>query len=85
MGFRSPGNSPRYITYALDAGAAFVKTTAGAVAWSGSGEALPVRRAAHFFGDDIVVDAAAIQSRGPRLPPSENFVLHMLHGGEAIL
>ncbi|MGO8749944.1 MAG: hypothetical protein ACLQNE_28700 [Thermoguttaceae bacterium] len=85
VGFRSPGNGPRYITYALDAGAAFVKTTAGAGVERLRVQA-PCRFAVlpDFFGDDIVVDAAAIPVPRAELP-SENFVLHMLHGGEAIL
>jgi len=37
-----------------------------------------------FFGDDIVVDAAAIPLGRAELP-SENFLIHMMHAGEAIL
>ena len=37
-----------------------------------------------FFGDDIVVDATTVPVARAELP-SENFLLHMMHGGDAIL
>jgi len=85
VGFRSPGNEPRHIIYELNLGGAFVKTTAGPGV-----EKLRVRAPCRFavmpdfFGDDIVVDAAAIPVARAELP-SENFLLHMVHGGEAIV
>jgi len=83
--FRSPRKGPCRITYELNAGAPFIKTTVG-----GGVEKLRVQAPCRFavlpdfFGDDIVVDAATIPVPRAELP-SENFLLHMLHGGEAIL
>ncbi|HUS93301.1 MAG TPA: hypothetical protein VM695_15695 [Phycisphaerae bacterium] len=84
VALRSPDDGPCRITYILSAGQPFVKTTAAGVA------KLRVRAPCRFavlpdfFGDDIVVDAAAI-SVGRAELPSENFLLHMMHGGEAIV
>ena len=83
--FRSPRNEPCHITYELAAGAAFLTTTAGPGV-----ESLRVRAPCRFavlpdfFGDDIVVDAAAIPVPRAELP-SENFLLNMIQGGEAIV
>lgn len=82
---RAPGGQSRRITYALDAGAAFLKTTAGEGV-----QALRVKSPCRyavlpdFFGDDMLVDAAAIPV-GQAEIPSENFLLHMIPGGEAIV
>jgi len=85
VGFRSPSGVPGRITYELSAGVPFVKTTAGPGVEKLRVQA-PCRFAVlpDFFGDDIVVDAAAIPVSRAELP-SENFLLHMMHGGEAIL
>jgi len=83
--FRSPRNQLRKITYELAAGAAFVKTTAGEGV-----ERLRVKAPCRFailpdfFGDDILVDAAAIPVSRAELP-SENFLLHMIPGGNMIV
>ena len=83
--FRTPHKGSRRITYELDAGAAFVKTTAGEGI-----EALRVKAPCRFavlpdfFGDDILVDAAAIPVGRAELP-SENFLLQMIPGGDAIV
>jgi hypothetical protein len=83
--FRTPRKASRRISYELDAGAAFVKTTAGAGV-----ERLRVKAPCRFavlpdfFGDDILVDAAAIPVGRAELP-SENFLLHMIPGGGAIV
>ena len=85
VGFRSPRGQLRSIRYELNAGAPFVKTTAGAGVEKLRVQA-PCRFAVlpDFFGDDIVVDAASIPVPRAELP-SENFLLHLMHGGEAIL
>lgn len=83
--FRSPHDELRLVTYELSAGEPFIKTTATAGVEKLRVHA-PCRFAVlpDFFGDDIVVDAAAIPVAHAELP-SENFLLHMMHGGEAIL
>jgi hypothetical protein len=85
VSFRSPGNELRHITYQLNAGDPFIKTTATAGIEKLRVDA-PCRFAVlpDFFGDDIVVDAAAIPVARAELP-SENFLLHMMHGGEAVV
>jgi len=85
VAFRSPRGGPRQVTYELNAGVPFVKTTAGAGVEKLRVQA-PCRFAVlpDFFGDDIVVDASAIPVPRAELP-SENFLLHMVHGGEAIV
>jgi hypothetical protein len=83
--FRSPGGESRRITYALAAGGPFIKTTAGPGVQKLRVDA-PCRFAVlpDFFGDDILVDARAIPVPHAELP-SENFLLHMMHGGETLL
>ena len=82
---QSPGNTPGHVTYTLTMGGAFIKTKATAGVARLRVHA-PCRFAVmpDFFGDDIVVDAAAIPAGRAELP-SENFLLHMMHGGEAIV
>ena len=85
VALQSPGKQPCHVTYKLDIGAAFIKTTAAAgVAKLRVGAACRFAVMPDFFGDDIVVDAAAIPVRRAELP-SENFLMHMMHGGEAIV
>ena len=83
--FRTPQNLSRRITYELDAGAAFVKTTAGEGVRRLRVKA-PCRFAVlpDFFGDDMLVDAEAIPTGRAELP-SENFLLHMIPGGNTIV
>lgn len=83
--FRSPRGESRRITYELNAGAPFLKTTV-----SDGVDKLRVQAPCRFailpdfFADDILLDAASI--RVPRAEvPSENFLLHMLPGGDTIL
>jgi hypothetical protein len=85
VGFASANGEPCRILYELAAGAPFVKTTAGAGVEKLRVQA-PCRFAVlpDFFGDDIVVDASAIPVARAELP-SENFLLHLLPGGEAVL
>jgi hypothetical protein len=85
VGFRAPRGEPREITYELAAGMSFIKTTAGPGVEKLRVQA-PCRFAVlpDFFGDDILVDAQTIPVARAELP-SENFLLHMMHGGEAIL
>lgn len=83
--FDTPGGGAVRLLYALGPGQAFVRT-----------EARPGVSALHveapcrfvvlpdFFADDIVVDALEIPAAGAELP-SENFLLHMLPGGEAVV
>src|SRR5207247_6274504 len=69
----------------LGAGQPFIKTTA-----SPGVETLRVQAPCRFavlpdfFGDDILIDASAIPIPRAELP-SENFLLHLMHGGEAVL
>ena len=85
VGLRSPSRKPCRIVYKLNIGEPFIKTTAAGSAAKLRVEA-PCRFAVmpDFFGDDMLVDAAAI-SVGRAELPSENFLLHMTHGGEAIV
>lgn len=85
VGFQSPRGEARQITYELHAGAPFIKTTVSAGVAKLRVQA-PCRFAVlpDFFGDDIVVDATAIPVSRAELP-SENFLLHLLPGGETIL
>jgi len=83
--FRLPHKRSGRITYELGAGAAFLKTTAGEGV-----ERLRVKAPCRFavlpdfFGDDILIDAAAIPVARAELP-SENFLLHMIPGGNTIV
>jgi len=85
VGLASPANAPRRITYELNAGQPFIKTTA-----SPGVERLRVEAPCRFvvlpdfFGDDILVDAATIPVPQAELP-SENFLLHLTLGGAAVL
>src|ERR1051325_8997794 len=85
VSFGSPRNQTHQFPYELNAGEPFVKTTA-----SSGVEKLRVQAPCRFavlpdfFADDIVVDATTIPVSQAELP-SENFLLHMMHGGEAIL
>jgi hypothetical protein len=85
IGFVSPRNEARLITFELSAGQPFVKTTAGPGVEKLRVQA-PCRFAVlpDFFGDDIVVDATTIPLTAAELP-SENFLLHLMHGGEAVV
>lgn len=85
VGFRSPDNERCRVVYEIEVGAPFIKTTA-----VGGVEKLRVHAPCRFvvmpdfFGDDIVADASRISVPRAELP-SENFLLHMIDGGEAIL
>ena len=85
VGFLSPRNESCRITYELTAGQPFVKTTV-----TPGVEKLRVQAPCRFallpdfFGDDLIVDATALPVRQAELP-SENFLLHLLHGGDAML
>jgi len=85
VGFRSARGAACHITYELTAGMPFIKTTAGSGVEKLRVQA-PCRFAVlpDFFGDDIVVDASTIPVPRAELP-SDNFLLHMMHGGEAVL
>jgi hypothetical protein len=85
VGLRSPRNEPCRVEYEINAGEPFVKTTAVAGVKKLRVRA-PCRFAVmpDFFADDIVVDASTIPVTHAELP-SEHFLLHMMHGGEAIL
>ena len=61
VSLRSPGNKTGHIAYELNVGAAFIKTTAGAgVEKLRVGAPCRFAILPDFFGDDIVVDAAAL-------------------------
>lgn len=85
VGYRTPSGMDRHVTYELSAGAAFLKTTASTGVEQLRVEA-PCRYAIlpDFFGDDMVVDAAALPVQRAELP-SENFLLHLLHNGNTIV
>jgi hypothetical protein len=85
VGFRPPGGEPRSIVYTMNVGEPFVKATAGPGVEKLRVHA-PCRFAVmpDFFGDDIVVDASTMSVARAELP-SEHFLLHMMHGGEAIV
>ncbi|MHC4400102.1 MAG: hypothetical protein ACYTG0_10525, partial [Planctomycetota bacterium] len=83
--FQSPSNEPCHVLYEMSIGEAFIKTTGGPGV-----EKLRVQAPCRFvvmpdfFGDDVVVDASTIPVARAELP-SENFLLHMMHGGEAVV
>jgi len=83
--FKAPGGKSAVLRYELELGQAFVRTEARAGATGLQVEA-PCRFAVlpDFFADDIVVDAAEIPVDEAELP-SENFLLHMLGEGDAIV
>jgi hypothetical protein len=83
--FRTLRGETRRMTYALAAGGPFIKATAGPGVQKLRVHA-PCRFAVlpDFFGDDILVDAAAIPVSRAELP-SENFLLHMIDGGQSVL
>lgn len=85
VALQSPPGKPCGVTYTLNVAQAFIKTTATAGVAKLRVHA-PCRFAVmpDFFGDDILVDAAALTVGRAELP-SENFLLHMMHGGQAIL
>jgi hypothetical protein len=82
---RSAGGQARSITYELTAGAPFLTATAGEGVQR-LRVAAPCRFAVlpDFFGDDMLIDAAALPVAQAELP-SENFLLHLLAGGDAML
>jgi hypothetical protein len=83
--FTSPDGKQAVVRFELGAGQAFVKTAARYGARRLRLEA-PCRFAVlpDCFADDIVVDAAELPGARTWLP-SENFFLHMIDGGEAIV
>lgn len=87
VALKSAGGKVRGVTYTLRVGGAFIKTSATAGVARLRVRA-PCRFAVmpDFFGDDIVVDAVGIKNSVDRAElPSENFLLHMMHDGDAIL
>jgi len=83
--FKAADGEPLVLRYELEMGQVFVRTEARAGA-SGLRVQAPCRFVVlpDFFADDIVVDATEIPVPQAELP-SENFLLHMLPGGEAIV
>ena len=83
--FQAAGGRPLILRYELVMGQGFVRTEALEGATGLRVEA-PCRFVVlpDFFADDIVVDAARIPVARAELP-SENFLLHMLPGGDAIV
>jgi hypothetical protein len=83
--FRTPDGQDAVIRFELQAGQAFVKTTVRQGATHLRIEA-PCRFAVlpDFFSDDIVVDAESLPGDKAALP-SENLLLHMIGGGDAIV
>ena len=80
--FSAPGGKTLEVRYRLDRGQVFVRTEARRGA-QGLLLAAPCRFLVlpDFFADDIVVDAAEIPVSQAELP-SENFLLHLLPGGQ---
>jgi hypothetical protein len=83
--FKSAAGTTAGLRYELEMGQVFVKTEARAGTAALAVEA-PARFAIlpDFFADDIIVDAAEIPVNVAELP-SENFLLHMVGGGDAIV
>jgi hypothetical protein len=83
--FRTPDGQEAVIRFELQGGQAFVKTTARRGVTHLRIEA-PCRFAVlpDFFGDDMVVDAESLPGDKAALP-SENFLMHMVGSGEAIV
>ena len=83
--FKMPGGKDATVRFELQAGQVFVRTEARGGADRLRLEA-PCRFAVlpDFFADDIAVDAAALPVDRAELP-SENFLLHMVGRGEAIV
>ena len=85
VAFQLAGAERHHVIYTLNVGEPFVKTAATPGVAKLRVQA-PCRFAVmpDFFGDDIVVDAAPM-SVGRAELPSENFLLHMMPGGQAIV
>ncbi|NLF68266.1 MAG: hypothetical protein GX575_04335 [Candidatus Anammoximicrobium sp.] len=83
--FASPGGKPCSLRFSLAMGQMFVKTEPQANV-TGLSVAAPCRFAVlpDFFADDIVIDAAELPVAAAELP-SENFLLHLLPGRDAVV
>jgi hypothetical protein len=83
--FGTPDGPKAVIRFEIQAGQAFAKTTVRQGA-SGLRIEAPCRFAVlpDFFADDIVVDANDLKADKASLP-SENFLMHMLGGGESMV
>jgi len=83
--FTSPGSPPLAVRFTLKVGQPVIQTESKAGATRLRVEA-PCRFAVlpDFFADDIVVDAADLPVREADLP-SDNFLLHLLPGGDALV
>lgn len=83
--FKAAGGELLGIRFELKMGQVFVQTEAGAGA-TGLRLLAPCRFAVlpDFFADDMVVDATALAVAETELP-SDNFLLHLLPGGEAMV
>jgi len=83
--FASPGGQPLVARFELKVGQPVVQTESKAGATSLRVEA-PCRFAVlpDFFADDIVIDAAELPVRQADLP-SDNFLLRLLPGGDALV
>ncbi len=85
VGFSSPRGEAGQIGYELNAAAPFIKTTASAGVKQLRVQARsPFAVLPDFFGDDMIIAAAALPVRRAELP-SENFLLHLMHGGDTLL
>jgi hypothetical protein len=84
VALESPGDAPCHVAYEMTVGGAFLRTTAKGAAHLRVHAPCRFAVMPDFFGDDIVVDAEAIPVGRAELP-GENFLMHMLHGGEAIV
>lgn len=85
VGFRSPGSPDAVVRFELQPGRVFVRTEARSGLQRLRIES-PCRFAVlpDFFADDITIDAAEIPVDRAELP-SENFLLHMVGHGDAIV
>lgn len=85
--FQSPGGKTSGLRYALEMGQVFVRTEpSGSLPTAALAVEAPCRFVVlpDFFADDIVVDAARMPLDTADLP-SENFLLRLLPGGDAIV
>ena len=83
--FRSPGGQDAALYFELGTGQWFVRTESRSGA-TGLAVLAPCRFLVmpDFFADDIVIDAAELPVPAAELP-SENFLLHLVPGGQSIV
>ena len=85
VGFGRPGGDRQTVRFALPVGQPFARAEAASPAgWLAIESPSRFVVLPDFFADDIVVDATQMPAEGGELP-SENFLLHLLPGGESMV